>query len=132
MEELTVDGENLVTINDVRCGNIPAEQATFLAVFINEAIQNSFQHAFDKLDPVYYLQISLDSQPSGEHSLTRTYCLTIRDSGVGIPENVLAGKGETLGFAIMTTMAEKLAARLEFPEGDGTRIELTFSATAGE
>ena len=132
MDELSVDKEKLVTINDVSRGYIPAEKATFLAVFINEAIQNSLQHAFDSQEPVHYLQISLDSYPVEDHSLARIYSLSIRDSGVGIPGNIVPGNRETLGFAIMYAMAESLAARLEFPEGDGTRVELTFSGHAEE
>jgi two-component sensor histidine kinase len=125
-ELFEIDIEKLITINDVSQRRLPASAATPLAVFISEALENALQHAFDNEDPVRYLQISL-TEKAEEHPLETNYSLTISDSGSGIPGNIDPTNRETLGFAIMYDMADKLSAQLKFSNDEGTRIELTFS-----
>ena len=121
-----IDSEKLITINDVSRRRVPAEVATPLAVFINEALENALQHAFDEKYPVQYLQVSLTANPA-EDPLETNYLLTISDSGAGLPGNIDPLNRETLGFAIMHDMAERLSAELKFSSDNGSRIELTFS-----
>ena len=125
-EQFDIDSEKLITINDVSKRRVPAEVATPLAVFINEALENALQHAFDDEDPVQYLQVSLTAKPA-QDPLETNYSLTISDSGAGLPGNIDPINRGTLGFAIMHDIAEKLSAELKFSADNGSRIELTFS-----
>jgi two-component sensor histidine kinase len=127
LDTLPIGREKLITINDVSSHRIPAEFATPLAVLINEALENAFQHAFDQEEPVHYLQVSFDADPIQDSSLETNYSMTVSDNGVGIPNNIEPSGRETLGFAIMYAMAEKLSGQLTFRVGNGTSVELAFS-----
>jgi ligand-binding sensor domain-containing protein/anti-sigma regulatory factor (Ser/Thr protein kinase) len=127
LDIFSMDPEKLITINDVSAEKIPAQFATSLAIFINEALENSFYHAFDEAAPVHYIQVSFGADQSENYTLDTNYSLTVSDNGVGISDNISPEKRETLGFAIMHDMADRLSGRLEFSSGDGTRIRLSFT-----
>jgi two-component sensor histidine kinase len=130
LESSNIDAERLISINEVPEHGVPAETATPLAIFINEAIENALQHAFLETDPVCYIQVSLEINSTADYLLNTEYHLSVSDSGVGIPESIKPGKFETLGFSIMHAMAEKLSGELDFPAGEGTRITLKFRTAA--
>ena len=127
LERFPVDREKLVTINEVTRQRINAPSATSLAIFINEALENSLDHAFNNKEPVHYIQISLQGEPDEEQPLITVYKLAVTDNGTGIPDNIDPTMMETSGFAIMYAMAEQLSGQLDFSEHEGTRVELIFS-----
>jgi two-component sensor histidine kinase/sugar lactone lactonase YvrE len=122
-----VDPESVITINDVVKERLPAELASPLAVFINEALQNSLQHAFEQGSPANYLQVSLDYHHGINLDSETNYTLVISDNGVGIPNNISPEERETLGFATLYAMAEILSGEIQISANTGTRISLTFS-----
>ena len=128
----TLDTERLISINEVTDRRLPAEIATPLSIFINEALENALQHAFEESNPVNYLQVSLEINTIGNYSLDNEYSLSISDSGIGIPSNVVPENLETAGFKTMYSIAEELSGEIAIQTDAGTRITLTFRKPSGD
>jgi len=94
-----------------------------LALTLNEALSNSFEHAF----------------PHGRHgSITATLSyagdigeMVIRDDGIGLPAEFHPGDSAGLGLKILAVFAEQMRGQL-FVQGapdEGTEIKLRFPMT---
>jgi two-component system, sensor histidine kinase PdtaS len=99
-------------------GELPAEVATPLALVLSELVQNSVEHAFPERGGT--ITIELERRTASLH-------LTIRDDGVGVPEDWSLGDDANLGLQISATLVEsELGGTLEVmraPDGPGTLCE---------
>lgn len=78
---------------------LPSEQATSLALILNELLQNTIEHAFEGRE-----QGSLEVRFANEDDC---YVLVIADDGVGLPADFcLEETRSSLGLKIIKTMAE--------------------------
>ncbi len=114
---LTLDIENITILIDTA---IP------LGLVLNELMSNSLKHAFP-------------DQDQGEVSISifrkepNKICLTFSDNGIGVPDEFDFRKQETLGFEMITGIAENQmngTVRLDTTEGFTCHIE--FSGTLYE
>jgi len=91
-----------------------------LALTVNEALSNCFEHAFPH-DRQGQITVSLSYvQASGE--------LVIKDDGVGLPAGFNPGEGSGLGLKILAVFAEQMRGQL-FVQGtadEGAEIQLRF------
>ncbi|WP_395740034.1 PAS domain S-box protein [Prosthecobacter sp.] len=105
---------------EVQEGSIEQEWLMPLALTLNEALSNCFEHAY----------------PHGRHGqvsamLTYTHGsgeLVIRDDGIGLPAGFHPGEGSGLGLKILAVFAEQMRGQL-FVQGypdQGTEIKLRF------
>ncbi|MEZ5384225.1 MAG: PAS domain-containing protein [Prosthecobacter sp.] len=96
-----------------------------LALTLNEALSNCFEHAFPH-DRQGQISVALNyAESSGE--------LVISDDGVGLPEGYNPGEGNGLGLKILAVFAEQMRGQL-FVRGtadEGTEIKLRFPLAAG-
>jgi len=53
--------------------------------------------------------------------------LTVRDNGVGLPEDVNERKASSLGLQMVETLSRQLKGAYEFRRDGGTQFYLTFS-----
>ena len=99
-------------------GELPAEVATPLALVLSELVQNSVEHAFPTQGGT--ITIELERRTASLH-------LTIRDDGVGVPEDWSLSDDANLGLQISATLVEsELGGTLEVmraPDGPGTLCE---------
>jgi two-component system, sensor histidine kinase PdtaS len=99
-------------------GELPAEVATPLALVLSELVQNSVEHAFPNRGGT--IVIELERRTASLH-------LTIRDDGVGVPEDWSLDGDANLGLQISVTLVEsELGGTLEVmraPDGPGTLCE---------
>ncbi|MGL5796381.1 MAG: sensor histidine kinase [Waterburya sp.] len=102
--------------------------ATSCGLIINELIINSFQHAFI-------------GQATGEikisfHKFAENYCLTIRDNGLGIPEDIsIRENTQFLGLSLVNSLVKEQLKGTFVIQGDyeaslkgdrGSRFIITF------
>ncbi len=87
-----------------------------IGLITNELISNSLKHAF-KEGNSGNLHLSLKR---GVDSII----LTVKDDGVGLPENMLEDNGVSLGTRLIRAFAEKLDAEVEVKGVGGTEISL--------
>jgi len=105
-------------------GDIPAETATALVLVLTELVQNALEHAF----------------PEGRHGRVRVRAernrsdlvVTVRDDGVGLPQDFDASSSERLGMQIVGTLVSaELDGKVEFvdnTDGPGASAVLTMPA----
>lgn len=95
------------------------DQAIPCAMLINEALVNSYRHAF----------------PEGKRGKIRVmmklsggiWDLRVEDNGVGMEKKLFEDGKEGLGLILMKNLASQLGGKLEFLEGSGIRYHLVFS-----
>ena len=88
-----------------------------LGLIINELITNSIKHAF----PSGKGEILVSFQLIGDK-----YELHFKDDGIGIPDNFLSNKTETLGSQLLETLIQQLNGTLKIKSKPGTEYIITF------
>jgi two-component system, sensor histidine kinase PdtaS len=94
-------------------------QAVPIGLILNEAITNAIKYAFP-YGRQGMIAIDLHNQPDG------TYLLRIKDNGVGMPASFDWNKSKSLGFTLMQTMAEQIAACFTVNSFDGVELSIQF------
>jgi PAS domain S-box-containing protein len=89
-----------------------------LGLIINELVSNVLKHAFP-------------AGKKGELAITlkeddRYITMTIKDSGVGIPQNFDWRNTESLGLRLVTELADQLDGTIELDRANGTSFTLTI------
>jgi two-component sensor histidine kinase len=103
---------------------LPSEQATSLALAINELIQNSLEHGFVGLNEGV---IGVDIA-SGKDS----YQIEIYDNGVGLPANFTPQATRSLGLQIVRTLVENdLGGQFTLYSNAGTRARIIIPRISG-
>ena len=94
-----------------------------LGLILNEAISNSLKHAFpDNMKGEIYIE--LKKQP-GEGD-DKQFELRVKDNGVGLPGGFDAGKTNSLGMVLLTSLAQQLDGNAVFRNGNGMEISILF------
>lgn len=109
---------------EIQEGPVQAEWLMPLALTLNEALSNAFEHAFPHGRKGQITTALSYSQSSGE--------LVINDDGVGLPVGFHPGEGQGLGLKILAVFAEQMRGQL-FVKGtpdQGTEIRLRFPLAA--
>jgi PAS domain S-box-containing protein len=88
-------------------------------LIINELVTNALKHAFPgekKGELIVRIRREEDD----------CYQLTVKDTGVGLPEGFDPDKRETLGFQIVHDLVKQLNGSIEFLRKEGTEIIIRF------
>jgi PAS domain S-box-containing protein len=102
--------ESLMSIeNLIPCGLI-----------INELVSNSLEHAFPEQmkGEIYVILKYIDD--------TNHYELTVKDNGIGLPNNFDIHVSSTLGLKIVTNLVKQLNGKMEVKNGKGTEYKIVF------
>lgn len=97
-------------------------QAIPAALIINEAVVNSFKHAFEGRDKGV-ITISMNQEGNDIK-------LKIEDDGKGLPENFEIERQQSLGTTLIQTLTEQLGGTLSLAaasKGSGTCVEICFT-----
>lgn len=100
---------------DVEDLMIDAEKALNLGLIINEAVSNSFKHAFGKVERPM-IHISLRNVDEGK------LLLVIRDNGPGLPVN--NPSTASFGISLVEMLSREMKGSLQFSSTNGTCMEL--------
>lgn len=95
------------------------ETAIPCGLIINELVTNALKHAFvgrenGELDIT--LQILSDD----------TYQLTIKDDGIGFPENIDFENVSTVGLQLVNGLVDQIDGTIEMDAGEGTKFSIIF------
>lgn len=111
---------------EVQEGPIQQEWLMPLALTLNEALSNCFEHAYPHGRQGRVTAVLSYSQGAGE--------LVIGDDGVGLPAGFHPGEGSGLGLKILAVFADQMRGQL-FVRGNpdqGTEIKLRFPLASAE
>jgi two-component sensor histidine kinase len=94
-------------------------QALPLGLIINEAVTNSIKYGFPKKrkGTIY---IFLEQIPN------EYYLLTIKDNGIGLPENFNSQLTNSLGMNLIRGLSEQLQGEFSIQNNQGTQITVTI------
>jgi PAS domain S-box-containing protein len=99
---------------------LPIDQAVPCGLIVNEALSNSFRHAFAGMS-TGRVELSL------RHGHGRV-CLGISDNGTGAPPGVDPLAGDGLGFTLIQALAEQMGGELTLAQEAGMSLRLCFPA----
>jgi two-component sensor histidine kinase len=99
------------------------ETAIPSGLILNESLSNSFKYAFPENRKG---NIFVFFGCTGEKENKKEYCLSVKDDGIGLPENLTLENAETLGFQLMSILAEQLDGKVLVERKNGTKISLVF------
>jgi two-component sensor histidine kinase len=103
---------------------LPVDQALPCALVVNEILSNAYKHAF-KGRKNGKIEISV-VQENGQIRMT------IRDNGVGLPDNFDIGRSNSLGITLIRTIVQhQLKGSLMFKSQHGTKISMEFPVILG-
>ncbi len=104
--------------------SLPSQQATSLALVVNELLQNAMEHAFPGRSGGQVVIVLM----LGPASLR----VEVRDDGVGLPEGFSPGRSADLGLQIVHTLVQgDLKGRISFTNAGGTRAVITMPRPNG-
>lgn len=104
---------------------LPSQQASNLALIINELILNSVEHAFDGCDKGT-IGLVIEKKPD-------LYTVIVYDNGPGFPANFDEHKISSLGLQIVRTLIENdLNGKLLLYTDNGAHAKITMARKMGE
>ena len=104
---------------------MPSEQATSVALVINELIQNSIEHGFAGRNSG---RIGIDMAVMPD-----AYTLTIYDNGAGLPDNFANRSSASLGLQIVRTLIETdLGGQFELTSQGGVHARIVIPKASEE
>lgn len=107
-----------VAADPVRVSN---DRAVPVALVLNELVTNALKYAYSEQSGTVWVEL----RRNGSSKM----CLTVRDSGVGLPGDFEARRAVSLGFRIIDGLVRQLQGRFEFRRPvRGTEFALTFPA----
>lgn len=113
-------GERNVTVSvEIEDMLLGIDLAIPCGLIVNELVSNALRHAF------------VDNR-SGEVTIgmvqTGSTCrLTVKDNGVGLPEDVDAKSAETLGLQLVETLVDQIDGRSEINNSNGLEYTVVFT-----
>jgi PAS domain S-box-containing protein len=107
--ELKINAENIL---------LDINTAIPLGLIVNELITNSLKHAFPK---GMKGEIIVDFHPINDH-----YEFTVKDNGIGFPEDLDYQNTDSLGLQIVNSLTDQIDGEIELDRNNGTEFKITF------
>jgi two-component sensor histidine kinase len=115
-------GSGLVELQlDLASIQVGMDQATPCGLVTNALISNSLKHGFPE---GRVGQIRVELHPLNGSGEVR---LSVIDTGVGLPEDFEARRGQSLGLQLASDLAKQLGTQLDVVGGAGATFSVTFS-----
>ena len=111
-----ISSDRIVFRTDIENLNLDVDTVIPLGLIINELVSNSLKYAFGSIDKGI-VSISLKEK---NDSLE----LFVRDNGKGFPTGLDIHKNQSFGLQLITAIAQKLKARLDFYNDNGAAVHI--------
>jgi two-component sensor histidine kinase len=112
-------------------GLFKIETAIPCGLILNELLSNSFKYAFLEENKgnisVFFGCIGENRADGKSGKNKKEYCLSVKDDGRGLPENLNPHEADSLGFQLITILTEQLDGKLSLNRKEGTEFSLVFS-----
>lgn len=110
--------DNIKLKMDVESIQVDINTAIPCGLIINELISNAIKHAFpgDKKGEIYIKFYQKDDKLN----------LTVKDNGVGLPEEIDLQNIDSLGLKLINTLVDQINGEMEINSNDGTDVTIAF------
>jgi PAS domain S-box-containing protein len=112
--------KNISVVTDIADMELNINKAVPFALLVNEAVTNSFKHAFEDQDEG---TIRINVECNDDQISAR-----ITDNGRGLPEEFDINDKESLGMTLIENFAQQLEAEWELGSDNGVYVEVEFTA----
>ncbi len=109
---------NIALVTDVGGVAFDIDTAIPIGLIMNELVSNAMKHAFPG-ERKGTIAVSLHQEEGG-------FRLSVRDDGIGFPEDLDFASTESLGMQLVITLVEQLDGNIELVRGHGTEFRITF------
>lgn len=106
---------------DLKPLHVGMDQATPCGLLVNELISNSLKHGFPEGRPG---AVRITLRPATTQG---QWHLEVSDTGVGLPPDFEARRGQSLGLQLVSDLAHQLGGDLEVGPGPGAVFSVNFS-----
>jgi two-component sensor histidine kinase len=121
LKETRVRPETIVAINEVTNMPLSADLASQISIVLYELLENIVQHAFADDSPANYIHVTLAHGTTSKGG-SRCLYLSVRDSGIGVPDDIEDIASEGSGIAMVKTIVTKLGGNVRFSVENGTLV----------
>jgi two-component sensor histidine kinase len=118
-ESFDLPKQNIVITHSIEPIYLDSREVLPLAIILNEAITNALKYAFPD-GRKGEIHLTLGKAPTGMVQME------VRDNGVGLPAGCCPAFGKTLGFTLITGLANQLEAHCGIENDDGVVIAIRF------
>ena len=101
------------------------DTAVPVGLMLNELVSNSLKHAFPSGGPG---TIFIDLEPRSDDE----YILSIRDNGVGVPDDFDVETSNSLGLRLVKILTKQIGGTLKFRSEDETEFKIQFQDNENE
>ena len=116
------DKKNITSVVTAEGIILSISQAIPCGLIINELVSNALKHAFKGMAEG---SIEISMRELADDKIK----LTVKDNGIGIPEELDIYKTDTLGLKLIRTLAEdQLKGKMELIRNEGTEIYVEFKS----
>lgn len=113
---------------DIQVDNVRLDIETIIpcGLIINELVSNALKYAFpnDRTGEIRVRFFQTERLVQGKQQCFST--LTIKDNGIGLPDDVDIKKAKTLGLTLVQGLAKQIGGTIEVTRQAGTEFKLTF------
>lgn len=114
-----LDNKQINIVLDVEHLQLDLDTMVPIGLILNELITNSIKYAFPNIEKKE-LFVSLKEKDKLLH-------LQVRDNGPGLPKDINVQNTQTFGLKLIRSFAQKLKAKLEIKNQNGTVVDLLIS-----
>jgi len=115
----TFSGNRVTIVTDLDQADVSIETALPVGLIANELLTNAFKYAFPgNREGVIHIILRKDTD--------EIYTLTIKDNGVGLPDNFSLDSEKSLGMFIVRLLTEQLDGELAIDRQEGTTFVVRF------
>jgi len=116
--------------------SIDVETAIPCGLIVNELVSNALKHAFPSdyapgtgSQRVGEIQVKLEQSIASttEAEPTHSYVLTVRDNGIGLPQDFDPDTTKTLGLTLVRGLVSQVQGNIEINGDQGTEFKVTFA-----
>ncbi len=121
MQSYRLQCKKVEVVIDVEHIQLDIDTAIPCGLIINELMSNALKHAFPNGAEGI---IKIEARRDGVDS----YCLSVRDNGVGMPSDIDLAHSKTLGLQLVSSLSRQLNGIVSLDTENGTRVTLRFSS----
>ncbi len=115
-----VDKGNIIPKINIEAISLGIDSAIPCGLIINELVTNSLKHAFPDAKEG---EIEISLRPADENMIE----LTVRDNGIGIPDDVDFRNTKSLGLQLVAILTKQIHGEIGLNRDNGTEFKIKFS-----
>ena len=122
-QDYSIQRNQIDVRTDIENVAISLDQATPIALILNELISNAFKHAFPEGRKG---SISITVRSESDEKNSRTGHITVCDDGVGVPEGFNLQRVTSTGLKVFLGLLRQIDGQAELERDDGTAFHIRF------